>query len=665
MFKNYVKDERGNALIVALLVMALTVIMVTSFTNNITTSTKIDQSVSANEQAYLNARTGMQLLQKEMELDRQKVNDATMTQDQYVAKYSNKTFSGTLPDYGSFHGTIVPMNDGTDRFSITCYGVRDDSEFQLYQYSALPEEEDDDDDDRDGSEVDRAAIITYGSETHLNGGVSGLMLLLGSGSTFKHQNTTSIIDVLACRGNVNIDSTSAGTYGQIYTLSDIFVQRSLVINQGAWCKNFNIPSSTSGVTIKGPIYAIEDAKIESTGVNKFEGSNASIYAGGDVYLGKDGDSGTKLTIDGDIYCGGDLYVYAGFTTVNGKIYVKGNCYIYGGTLQDVYCAGNITYDGNHYSYYQNAATVKSLNASGTITIVSRSAGVGSSNDSFDINEQKAAFDKIASIKKDTQDEINNKLPTTNKPITTVPESVKGTIITGESGFSTENGYLMIDHSCTFKFDPKTIFDQNKKILIKSTSDPVDIYIDADSFTFPEGKGYFLIDDNGHKGLVRIFLGTKVTTVNAKAEWPFMPYESNLPTLVPGYDKYAYVPNVYIFQEGTTVINATDFFNNNGNKTCISAYWLTPYMHISHSASNFGMSGVASGSEGTDPNCPVTQSNHPAIHGMVTCDSFSYGQNDNNVFIKYHDPDNVKDVVGMTANPWKYNSAIQNVYNLNY
>ena len=65
----------------------------------------------------------------------------------------------------------------------------------------------------------------------------------------------------------------------------------------------------------------------------------------------------------------------------------------------------------------------------------------------------------------------------------------------------------------------------------------------------------------------------------------------------------------------------------------------------------------------DPDDPVTQSNHPSVHGMITCSDFNYGQNSDSAAIKYHDPDNVDDVVGMDKNPWEYTDAIDGVYNL--
>jgi len=652
MTKKLIKDNSGNALIVAVMVMFVAFIMVLSFSGSVSNASKLNVDSTVEDEAYLVAKSGMRFFEEEVA----GIDIMTLVGHDYTGQI---TSADPALSNGSFKVEVEDFDANT--IKITCYGYfgsgADQKVYKLYKLVAKPESTSEtttetttsttttqtttNNEDPVGTGIKKAANIQYaGSNLQLNFGVIGPSmytsdkLSAGVTPTNLHSNITG--GVIISNSNITMPSSSGSntSIAGVFCAGTFTLGHSMTIDGEVWTKNFANPT-TSGTVVNGDVWVY----------------NSFTETGG-------------ITINGNVYVGGDAKVTGDFDNSGFKFVCAGDFRATKGTFSDVYAAGDVVLSSNvnietlHVPYAADDPDF-SINLNG--------ATVGSI-------EYECGTSIFENIESKVRNKIAEEVASPQKPTTVLPDSVYTTTYNSvdeiramaesdpsKAGYYEENGkkVYVIKDSCTIAFSVQNAVcdgDTNKssfETVIKfDTRGKMDVLFTEDMMIGYNGKGgHFLINDHNHIGLIRFFLDTDIPVGlnsgkegGSRVHWPIEAVGRT------GSVDYNYVPNLYVFSlNNENNINTIKLWTDENNPiACFPGYWLTPNLAIGNTGSTPCLSSAAQTMDYV-----VDIDDCPLVHGMLATHSTSLSPTNNSII--YFDPDDAYN------QHWTYDEAISGVY----
>lgn len=650
MIKKLMKDNSGNALIVAVMVMFVAFIMVMSFSGSVTSASKLNVDAAEVDESYLIAKSGMRFFEEEM------VGKDIMS---CVGHEYQGKIDPTDPTmaHGSFRIKVEDFD--ADNLKVICWGKFAEEEYMLYKIVAKPESTTEistettttssttttisNEDPPMGTGIKKAANIQYAGNGKLqfNFGVIGPSMFTsdklsaGVSPTNLHDNITG--GVIISNSNITMPSSSGDNtaIAGIICAGTFTMGHSMTVDGEVYTKNFSNPS-TSGTVINGDVWVYDSFKEQ----------------GG-------------ITINGDVHVGGDALVTGDFENTGHEFICAGDFKATKGNFGDVYVAGNVQLTSN--------TTIGTLYLAGSEsehTVKLNGATVGSI-------VYDCGYSKFDNIESKVRTKIAEESAAPTKPVTNMPDCVYETVYnsvedirtmaetdSSKAEFYEENGkkIYVIKSDCTINFSIQQAVcdgDTNKndfETVIKfDTKSCIDVRFAVDMMIGYNGKGgHFLINDHNHLGLIRFYLDPGIDVgLNAgkvggtRQHWPIEPIGRT------GAVDYNYVPNLYVFSLDPETNNPRTvklWTDENSPIPCFPGYWLTPNLSIG----NTGASPCLSSSAQT-MDYVVSMNDCPLVHGMLATHSTSLSPTQNSII--YFDPDDAYN------QHWKFDDAVAGVYQL--
>lgn len=511
-----------------------------SLTTVIATNINRDSKLADEEQAYLMAKSGL-------EIGYSYFKDMASTDGNKVKTFIGKPAvesqikdnSGEIKNIGNFDISVeykknADNTDDLNNVKIISTGKYNSSSIQVFKYLNV-------ENSGNSSAMTNEALRTYedivGGETTLNSGnINGPIVI-------NCPDETSVLNVngrtdctnFITNGSINV-STQLGAEN-VVAKGYIKIGSSLDLTGNLYSGGYIELGPSS--TIKGSVYAedyviisanigdassIVKSEIKSTNssvkINNGIIINADIYAEGDVIIGN------GVTINGNIYTNGK--VITGPMVMNGNIYANGD--IIFGNGSRIY--GSVTTTNGKVDFLNGII-------SGSVQALEMVGGI--CNGGF-TNASGVEINNIAPENRFYIDDVDLiKQVDIPKPITKIP-----TIETGEIKKLSDNEYL-IDNDCVIERS----FSEPERLYIDASSNDIDILIKGDFKFKGWGQNNLIVNDGGGEHIIRIFFddnsNAEFYDIMAEGKRGEPPFKNN--TESPDTDP----PNIFYFAGQNTTI----------------------------------------------------------------------------------------------------------------
>ncbi len=317
MLKRFLKDERGSAFVLAILVMLVTVIITSSFMNSVSTATKLESNATKVDEAYLMAKSGMIYFE-------QMVKKNGWTKAEVIAKFNNpvKGYVDYVPA-GERNAKYFEIQTKTrasaDEYNIICTGHYGGAAYKLYKFALT--------DSAGGpgpgptESLKKASLVDYTNGSYdasLRNGFEGSYYILND------------------EPGGSLEITNAGgqdgkmKFGKLVTVTDVTIRASTGMNfgestdaeAGIYSKG-NFQYFNDGINIPGVLFLnAMDARPGTSGKNLTV--DQAIHVATDMYDGTQG--GDNREYKGNVFVAGDctLIMDNCTVTIGGNLVVGGN-----------------------------------------------------------------------------------------------------------------------------------------------------------------------------------------------------------------------------------------------------------------------------------------------------------------------------------------------------